>query len=522
MRGANSDGTLLLIDGMRYGSASFGGPVFYNLPLEQIDHIELVRGPLSALYGSDAAGGVIQIFTRHGEAGSQASAAATVGSQAYHALDAGVRGAQGGFDYAIQAGGQRTDGYPYTNANLGIYANPNRDGFSQTSASANLGYRWASGWQLRVQGLGARSDADFSDGYDPTQASLTARNRFATSSVTTSLQGAPIAGWSTTLRFGDARDNDDTDVATSPYTLGRYTTQQTQISWQNDVDTPLGSLLVGVEHLRQSVSSDVTNYLVDTRTVNSALLGLTGKRGAHSWQVDGRRDANSQFGHVGTGAMAYGYAFAPDWRVSVSAGTSFVAPSFNDLYYPGYSNPALRAQRGISDELALQWATGVNRLRLALYQSQYRDLIAYAGPTFLPVNVGRAKILGATLEGAAGFGPVAFSASLDSINPRDETDATQLTRRARNTASLMADWTLAPQWVLGARLQAAGMRYDDALNQTPLGGYGLWSAHAQWRFFPHWQVALRGDNLSNHSVQPAYGYNAPPRQWFLTLRYGGL
>ena len=175
VRGANADSTLLLIDGMRYGSASAGTPIFYNLPLDQIDHIEIVRGPMSAVYGSDAAGGVIQVFTRRGRAGMQADASATLGSQKTGALGAGVRGAAGSLDYALGLGTQRTDGYPNTNAHalFGIH-NPNNDRFVQDSASANIGYAVVPGWSVRLQGLDARGSIGFADGFDPAQPGTTA------------------------------------------------------------------------------------------------------------------------------------------------------------------------------------------------------------------------------------------------------------------------------------------------------------------------------------------------------------
>jgi vitamin B12 transporter len=522
IRGANSDSTLLLIDGMRYGSATVGGPIFYNLPLELIDHIEIVRGPLSALYGSDAAGGVIQIFTRRGESGFHPSAAATIGSEKYGGLDAGVRGGTGTVDYAVQAGGQRTSGYTFTNPGAGLYYNPNRDGFSQQSASANVGYTFLPGWSVRVQGLGAHGNGEYSDGFDPSRPQLTARDRFDTTTGSVVLQGKAMQDWSTTLRYGVSRDNYDTDIAVSPFSLGRFTTVQQLASWQNDIGTPVGTLLAAAEHLEQSVNSDTTAFPVDRRTINSFLLGLNGKSGPHTWQADGRGDQNSQFGHEYTGAVAYGYELAPAWRVSASTGTSFVMPSFDELYFPNFGNPSLRPQRGASDEVALQWKVKNQQARLTAYDSRFRDLIAYVGPNFEPVNIGRSRIRGITLEYSAQFGPVTLSSALDAMSPRDLTNDTELARRSRRTFSTKADWNISDKWAAGARVHAAGPSYDDTLNLQRLGGYGLFSVYGNWNFLPNWQATLRLDNVTDHLVQPAYGYNAPPRQWFLTLRYGGI
>ena len=522
VRGANSDSTLLLIDGMRYGSASAGTPIFYNLPLDQIDHIEIVRGPMSSVYGADAAGGVIQVFTRRGVAGFQAGGSATLGSESYRAVDGGVRGGGDALDYAFSAGTRRTDGYPYTNAHVpfGLY-NPNDDGFTQTSGSANLGYALAPGWSVRLQGLDARGDVQFADGFDPARPGLTARSRVGTSAGSIVVQGKLAAAWSTTLRYGASRDDYDTDVAVYSYDLGRYTTNQQTVSWQNDVLTPLGTVLAAVEQLRQGVSSDVTAFTVDHRTVDGLQLGLNGRAGPHAWQANVRSDQNSQFGHQSSGAASYGFDLTGQWRLGASAGTSFVMPSFDDLYYPGYSNPLLRPQHGRSVELNARWRTPGQQLRVALYQNRFRDLIAL-DTNFLPVNIAQSRIRGASLEYKASLGALSLGSTIDTMVPLDLTDGTVLPHRARDTLSVTADWAFTPAWSAGGVLRSAGPRYDDTANLQTLGGYGLLTLHGSWKVDRDWSLALSGNNLTGHAVEPAYGYDAPPRQWFFTVRYGAL
>jgi vitamin B12 transporter len=248
---------------------------------------------------------------------------------------------------------------------------------------------------------------------------------------------------------------------------------------------------------------------------------LNGKAGPHAWQANVRSDANSQFGHQNTGALAYGFELTPQWRVGASAGTSFVMPSFDNLYFPGFGNPALRPQHGRSEELNLRWKTFTQQSRLALYENRFRDLIAL-NTNFLPVNVGRARVRGASIEYDAYLGAVTIGSTLDAMDPSDLTDGTQLPHRARHSLSLKADWQFASSWSAGALVQALGKRYDDTLNVQSLGGYGLLGLHCDWRFERDWQLVLRVDNVTDHFVEPVYGYNAPPRQLFVTLRYGAL
>jgi len=520
MRGANADSTLLLIDGMRYGSATTGTPIFSNLPLDQIDHIEIVRGPMSSVYGSDAAGGVIQVFTRRGQADADASGSVALGSERYAGADVGVRGASAALDYSLQSGVHRSDGYPYTNphAYFGNY-NPNPDHFEQTAASANLGYVVVPGWSVRLQGLDARAAVQFSDGYDPAQPQLTARNLLGSASGGVTVTGQAASGWTTTLRYSASRDDVNTDVAVNSYTLGRYTTTQHLASWQNDLATPAGTVLLAVEQLHQSVNSPTTAYTVDTRRVDGLQVGLNGRAGPNSWQLNVRSDANAEFGRRNTSALAYGFDLSPAWRVGASAGTSFVMPSFNDLYYPGDSNPALRPQRGHNYEANLRWQGRAGRLHLALYENRFQDLIAL-DVNYLPVNIGQSRIRGASAQAAWRFGDLALGAAADLMDPQDLTHATQLARRARKAATLTADWSAGGRLSLGAVLRLSGLRYDDYTNQQTLGGYGQLGLHGDWQLAPRWRIGVRLDNATDHGYEPAYGYNAPPRQVFLTLRYG--
>ena len=224
--------------------------------------------------------------------------------------------------------------------------NPNDDGFRQTAGSANIGYSFMPDWSIRLQGLDARGDVQFSDGFDPTRPGLTARIRMETVSGSMTLKGKVAAGWSTTLRYGVSRDDSNTDVAAYSFDLGDFATRQTMVSWQNDITSPVGTVLAAVEQLHQAVSSNEFEFPVDHRNITSLQLGLNGRAGPQSWQGNVRSDENTQFGHQVTGALAYGFDLAPHWRLGASGGTSFVAPSFDQLYYPFDSNPLLRPQHG--------------------------------------------------------------------------------------------------------------------------------------------------------------------------------
>ncbi len=141
LRGAESRFTAVYIDGVRVDSQSTGGAMWEQIPLAQIERIEVLRGPAAAVYGSDAIGGVIQLFTRKGEGPAQAYLGIGLGNQGTRKFEAGVSGAtgpDGALDYALGLAHTRSTGF---DSKLTGSHNPDDDGYRSTSASARLGYR---------------------------------------------------------------------------------------------------------------------------------------------------------------------------------------------------------------------------------------------------------------------------------------------------------------------------------------------------------------------------------------------
>jgi vitamin B12 transporter len=517
LRGLEARHTLLLIDGVRYGSATLGTPIWDNLPLEAIERIEIVRGPLSGLYGSDAVGGVVQIFTRSGRQGLHADAAAAIGSQGLREASAGLRFGRSGWDGQVQVQHQRLSGISATNEQVpwGQY-NPDVDPWRQSSVQARLGTTLG-GWRAQGTVLASNGRTHYDDG-EGADAYADVRSNVAT----VSLEGGWLPGWQTSLRLSRAEDLNDVRASASPWAeLGATTTVQRQLSWENRVATPLGRALAVLERVTQDVARPGTPYDVSTRTITALALGLDGQHGPHSWQANVRRDRNSQFGNPSTGALAYGYALNPHWRAIASVGKSFVAPSFNQLYYPGFGNPELLPEEGNQQELALQgqWA-GVNA-RLAWFDNRIRGYIS-SGPQ--PTNVPRTRIDGLSASVQAVAGAWEGSASVELLNPVNDTAGSAqagllLPRRARETARFSGSWQGRQGWQLGGTIVAVGPRFDDTANTVPLAGYATLDLRALWQINRAWQLGLNLDNALGTRYEAVYGYNPPGRRLRLSLRW---
>jgi vitamin B12 transporter len=515
IRGLEARHTLLLVDGVRVGSATVGSPSLDNLPLEAVDRIEIVRGPMSALYGNGAMGGVIQVFTRRAAQGLAGNAKLSAGSNRYGQASAGASFGSALFDVAAQLQHTDVDSPSATSPRYPFGHNPDRDGWRQTGGSLLLGLNPGGGWRLEALNLQALGLTRIDDGLN---ADARAELHSRASSITA--RGPVLGPWATRFTIADALDAYDTIASASSFTgLGVTRTKSRQLGWENTVGTPLGRALVLLERITEKVARPGTPYAVAERDIDALALGLDGSASGHHWQGSLRRDSNSQFGSVTTGAVGYGWQFAPAWRVGASAGTSHTLPSFNQLYFPGFGNPNLIPEEGKHAELSLRFKAGAHSLRAAAYAHRYRGFIT-SGPQ--PGNLPRAEIDGVTLSYEGQWRDWSFTGALDHVDPRNATagnanDGKLLPRRARDAARLGADWQTGA-FKAGATLAAFSHRFDNANNTTRLAGHATLDLRAEWAFLPGYALGVKVNNVGDAAYETALGYPQPGREGFVVLR----
>lgn len=506
IRGAENRHTILLVDGVRIGSATAGTPSWETIPLDMIDRIEVLRGPASALYGSDGVGGVVQVFTRKGREGLHPYASATVGSGHHYSVGAGVSGGRDGLTFALGVNRLRERGINSTKPAVGASYNPDIDPFRQDAVNLSFGYTMNKDWSVDGGLLYSDGLSWFDDG--GTVNSLTAV-RAASSHI--GLKGRILPAWVTELRWAESVDTSNIIRATFP---GAFKTRQAQFSWTNTIDTPLGAVLAGLEEREQNVSAS-TAYTVNHRTIRSAFAGINGSEGDHSWQLNLRHDRNSQFGAADTRFAGYGYRITPAWRVHLSQGTSFVAPSFNQLYFPGFGNPALQPERSKTNEAGVTWEQGGHQVKLVRFDTRIRGFMTN---TTLPVNIPRARIDGWTLSYDGKWDALDLNANLELLDPRNEVTRRMLPRRARHQLALAAGYRLG-DWRFGTSLLHVGDRFDDTANTRRLDSYTTLDLSADWNFARDWTAQAKVNNLTDRKYETAYGYHQPGRGVYLTLRW---
>lgn len=512
LRGSGTGHALLLVDGVPLGSVTSGNPSLHNLPLSQIDRIEILRGPASSLYGSDAIGGVIQIFTRRGEGEARLNAYAGVGSHSTREVQGGISGGNGGWSYSLGLSRLTTEGVSvaadpvrYRIAS-GSVPSADADGYGNSAYSARLAYSLAPGHEAGITLLEATSRNAFDGG----GALVDAYNRDKTVARSAYLRNRITEHWNSTLRWGLSEDNSNSFAPAR----SQFATAQTQWTWQNDLRLPVGALLLALENTDQAVTS-TTNYAVKNRRVRSVVVGYQGIFGAHSWQAAARYDNNSQFGGRRTGSLGYGYRFATEWQARMSLGTAFKAPSFNQLYFPGFGSATLQPESARNLEAALAWERGLYHAALTWYDNRIDNLIA---GTTAAVNIGKARITGTSLAYGTRAGLWSADGSLDLMQPVDAGNGNRLQRRPAEMLKLAV--TYAPgSWKVGAEVTAIGRRYDTTTQTRAMGGYAVGNLHAAHELDRDWSLEVRLNNLFNRVYENAWSYAVPDRQLFLGLRY---
>lgn len=507
IRGANSGHTLVLLDGLRVSSATLGETAIESLPLAQVERIEILHGAASALYGSDAIGGVIRITTRPAADGPRLDLSAGGGSHGAEESAIAHSNRIGAFDYALRFTDSRSDGESMiTNPSSPAY-NPDKDGFRRRTSTLHA--NWHPGESTEIGAQWFESDEhNYFDASWPS-AAYNWQTHHKLTSYAAHAQTALTDFWRSELRVGRSEDRSETEPSTNfGQASDLFKTRQDQISWQNDIRLPLGQLLAVVENLREHVDS--TNvYTKDHRDTDSLVLGWNGDLGAHFWQIAARHDDNSQFGGKTTHTLGYGYRFSPLWRVSANTGTSFKAPTFNDLYFPntpyvGAGNPALKPETGRTHEAALNYDDGNFQGGLTVFRNDIHNLIQWEESPpgsyfYTPRNIGRARIDGATLSASTLWQGWKIGGHLTLQNPKDRESGEYLVRRARKFGALTLDRD-AGAWSWGGELQAAGAREDapdfyTKKNTQTMGGYGVVNLHGEYRITPSWSLFGRVDNL---------------------------
>ncbi len=525
MRGTNFNQVLVLLDGVRINSATTGATALEHIMLDNVERIEVVRGNVSSLYGSEAIGGVIQIFTRQGHGAPAVNASAGVGSHDTRRLAAGYSGSVDDTSFSVNAGKVRTDGVSAINPQLAPLANPNNNGYDSDTLDAQVKHEFSTDHAVSASVFSTRGNISYDNAFGtPTDLNNMIENidKFSLAS------DDQFSGmWHSLLRV--AQGTDDSHSYTNGAQASRFQTQNNQLTWQNNLKIADSQHVdFALENLVQAVSSD-TLFTQTSRNVNSLLAGYVGEFGAQQVQFNLRQDRYSDFGVANTGLLGYGLSFADDWRATVSVSNAFKAPTFNDMYFPfqnygggiTYSgNPNLQPERSQNREAGLHYAADGQRVDAVYFDDRISDLIACNAGCTTVVNIDQAQITGQEFSYAGKFGHTQLKGNVTLQNPRDAVTGQTLLRRAREFSNVSASHELGA-WNIGAEVRYSGVRQDVDLNDNPvtLSSYALLNLTARYRIDRNLDLSFSADNVFDRDYSEAYAYNTPGRALFVGLNY---
>ena len=502
LRGAPSDASVLLIDGIRLRSATAGGAAFQYLDPRMFERAEIVRGPRGSLYGADAVGGVIQLFTPKGEEeGPHPRISVGGGSFNTQRLSAGISGQEGGTRYSFAGSHFNTDGQP-------VRRDGEDKGYDNTSALARVSHQYDNGAEVGVLALRARGNNEYDGGENDYVQQV--MGIYTEVPVTANLQSR--------ITLSEARDELDTIDSFGGSVIDTRT--QTAL-WKNTFLLGNHDLIAGVEVSEDKVSS-TNDFDVASRDNSAVFLQGLFDFSPVALQASLRYDDNEAYGDEVTGSLALGYDLGNYHTLRASFGTAFKAPTFNDLYWPNSGNPDLNPEKSETLEVGIRGQYRQWFWDFAAFQNNYDDLIAWA-PTssglWAPQNVNDARIRGAELSSGVEVNHWTLQAAFTYLDPEDRDSGNQLARRAGQSLRLDADRELG-DWSLGGSLVSQSHRYDDAANTRRLGGYGLINLRAGWQFAPLWTARLTVENAFDKEYTTSGDYINAGRAGFLSVHFG--
>lgn len=507
IRGADSNQTLVMIDGVKINPGTIGSASIQNIDLSMVDHIEVVKGPRSTLYGSDAIGGVINIITkRHTTEGSSYSVAASGGSFGTYEARFSAYNKTGDSSAGIEISNVNSDGFPtlasssidsgYNNFNLHAYGSK-----KMGDTMYDISYWQASGNTQYLDFIAAPVDQDFEN---------------ATTTITAK---TPIkANWLSTLKLSNITDRIDQNQSNDYTHTSRYA-----IDWQNDVQWNTQNLLsTGLYHSQQNAHSLIYGTGYDVNKYVNAIYVQNIRTTELTTLVSGLRYTYDQtFGDHTTWNLEYGFNLTKAFRMTLASNSGFRAPDSTDLY--GYAgNPNLQPESSQNVEVGLRYQiSNSQHVSLNAFHNWITDLIEYNPVTMMVENIGQATINGSELIYEFAKNQWSLRASAELQDPQNDTTDSQLLRRSKQAYSALLKY-FQENYDIGIEAYYSGTRPDIDFNTgTPvtLAPYTLVNLSGNYHFTRDLLLNLRIENVANTYYQLAYGYNTPGRSGYVELRY---
>ena len=538
IRGTSSTHSIILIDGLRVGSSTSGTSAIQNIPLSQIERIEIVRGPVSSLYGQDGIGGVIQIFTKKGKKGFHPYVSAGYGRYKTKEMAAGVAAGNDSTSFALNLSGMNTDAFSAFVPNDSAASNTSnldKDTYRNRSVSSNLTHQFSEKIKIDFQYFLSTGKNMFDNRFANFDATyINYKDKTKQEAYSSKLTGIISDNWESSLKIGKSTDlysaqqkYDNRIFSNVSGEVDKYETSQYQLAWQNNINFDYGSLVLLYDYLKEEI--DTTNtYAKDNRDNNGFVIAYNTQYEKHILQTSLREDINSQYDNETTGSIGYAYQINDQWKASSSFGTAFVAPNFNYLYYGSTANPELKPETSKNIEASLSYSENSTSISLTAYQNTIDDfIISNLDTGFTPENLNKAKIQGITFAADHFLGNFQIKGSVTTESPNNEDTDKDLPLRANLYGSTHLNYYV-QDWIFGVEQIGSGSRYNDADNTVKISGYMVTNFVTNYIFNEKFTINIRLDNALDKDYALAYdgdpnatgfAYQSPGRSLSANIRY---
>ena len=519
LRGTNSSHVLVLLDGIKIGSATLGSVAFQDIPLDTIERIEVVRGPRSALYGSEAIGGVIQIFTKKGGTGFHPAISIKAGSHKAKGVDIAVSGGKNNSWYQLNAGSEKTDGFDSRYLKFGQPdTETDKDGYRREHVSLGLGHQFANSAAMQMTLQQSKGNNEF-DGSGNDHAN------YKRQLVSGKLQIPLGLKTKAQLQLGQSRDESD---SSSGGFVSTFNTKRNTASLQLDHTLGVSGALIGGIDWQKDKIDTTTAYTKNSRKNTGIFASYQNRFKQFDIEASARQDDNQQFGNKTTGSFAVGYHLNNSTRLSVSYGTAFKAPTFNDLYYPesqySVGNPNIRAESSKNLEFGIQGNLGSANWGVNLFQNKVDNLINWAPRAdgkWSPSNVDQAKIEGLEASYTVNINQWKIDSSASFINAKNDKGKNKgkyLRYRPKQILNLDISRQLG-RWNIGSGIHAESNRYTNQDNTDSLAGFATLDLRAGYAVAKNWSVGVKLANALDKKYETNKGYNQDGINAMLTVKY---
>ena len=541
IRGTSSTHSIVLIDGIRINAATSGFTAIENIPLSQIEKIEILRGPASSLYGPDAIGGVIQIFTKKGLEGFKPYIGIGYGRYNTSSLQTGLRGGDSQTTYAINFSGINTDGFSAFVPNLASPSNTfnlDKDKYKNYGLSTSLNHKINESYEVNFQYLLTQAKNKYDNSYAYYYPGIDFRNTSRNEAYSLALNAQINSAWKSSIKISRGIDEYvdkqlyDWNLYTYIAQNNLYKTTQDQFTWQNNIELSKGTLTLLYDRLEQKIKT--TEYYQKNKRVNDGfMIGYSLIENKHNFQTNIRKDFNSNYDDSLTGNIGYAYMINQNWTFATSAGTAFVSPTFNFAYATAdpdaRGNPDLKPEKSKNVEASIRYKNDTQALSFTAFDNEIRDFIIYTyGMTpQSTANLNKAKIQGLSLSGSQFIGHFQISGSVTSQSPKNEDTEKYLPYRSALLGNINLNYFIG-NWNFGLENTGSGSRYDDKANTRKISGYVLTNFVADYKFSDQLKINLRLNNaldkdytlnIEGNPNTTGFKYQTPGRSLFANLHY---